>query len=64
MGDCEVLVIARGDFERFSNERPTLGLPIMRELARRVCRRFRAASEDVILLFEALVNEARSEELG
>lgn len=62
--DCEVLVINRSDFERFSSAQPALAMPVVRELARRVSRRFRATNEDLILLFEALVKEVRREELG
>ncbi len=57
--DCEVLTLKRDDFERFGNTHPEIALVIMRELAKLVCRRIRNTNEDVILLFEALVNEVR-----
>jgi CRP-like cAMP-binding protein len=61
--DCEVLALKRKDFEALGNTHPDIGLVITRELGKMICRRFRGTSEDVILLFEALVNEIRTEEI-
>ena len=61
--DCQVLVLGRSEFETLENTHPDIGLIITRELAKIVCRRFRTTNEDVILLFEALVNEVSQMEI-
>jgi len=61
--ECEVLVLKRADFEALGNAHPELGLAIMRELAKILSRRLRTTDQDLILLFEALVNEVQAEEL-
>ena len=60
--DCNVLVMSRDNFEELGNRHPDIGLAIMRELAKILSRRFRDTNSDVILLFEALVQEVQSEE--
>ena len=61
---CEVLELDRRDFESFGNRHPSAGLAIMRELAKIVCRRFRATNGDVVRLFSALVNEISQQEVS
>lgn len=61
--ECDVLVLKRDDFETLGNSNPDIGLNIMRELAKIVCRRFRSTNQDVILLFEALVHEVSTAEI-
>jgi len=55
--ECVVLELTREDFEAFGNRHPDVALSIMRELAKIVCRRFRATNRDVVRLFSALVSE-------
>ncbi|MDH5753085.1 MAG: cyclic nucleotide-binding domain-containing protein, partial [Deltaproteobacteria bacterium] len=62
--DTEMLVLTRADFIRMGNDYPEIGLLVTRSLASIICKRFRSTNNDVILLFEALVNEIRSEELA
>jgi CRP-like cAMP-binding protein len=62
--DCEVLALKREDFERFGDARPDIALIITRGLARLVTRNLRNSNEDVVLLFNALVNEVRSQQAG
>ena len=62
--DCEVLALSRVKFERFGDEHPEIALVIMRELARLVGRKMRNTNEDVVLLFQALVDEVLAEEMS
>lgn len=55
--DVELLVIHRDDFLKLGEEEPYIGLLITRELGKVVGRRLRSASQDIITLFEALVQE-------
>ena len=63
VGTCTVFELTRKDFEEFGNEHPDAALFVMRELAKIVCRRFRATNRDVVLLFSALVNEVSQTEI-
>lgn len=60
--DVEILVVTREEFLRLGEEEPYLALLITRELGRVVSRRLRAASKDIITLFEALVQEMAAED--
>ncbi|MDH4224146.1 MAG: cyclic nucleotide-binding domain-containing protein [Deltaproteobacteria bacterium] len=62
--DCEVLVLTRGDFVHLGDANPDIGLVLMRQLSKILSHRLRTTNEDVILLFEALVNEVTSEEIA
>ena len=55
--DVELLVLHRDDFLKLGEEEPYIGLLITRELGKVVGSRLRAASKDIITLFEALVQE-------
>jgi len=59
--ECEVLILTRSDFTTFCDKHPDIGVRVMRELSKILCSRFRDTNQDVILLFEALVEEVRSE---
>ena len=61
--DCNVLVMEREKFERLGDLRPEIGLPVTRLIAKIICERLRNANKDVILLFEALVNEIQEAQL-
>lgn len=58
--DCEFLVMKREDFITLGNEYPHLCLPITREISKILASRLRKANQDIITLFEALVNEVVS----
>ena len=60
---CELLKLGRKGFEEFGDQYPDGALQIMRELAKIVCRRFRATNRDVVRLFSALVNEISQREI-
>lgn len=62
--DCDLMVLRRESFENFGNAHPRPALLIMRRLAKLVSGRLRSTNDDVVLLFEALVNEVRSREVG
>lgn len=61
--DCDVLVMAKDDFTRLGNEHPEIGLPITRVIVKRICSNLRNVNNDVILLFDALVNEIENTQL-
>lgn len=58
--DCSLHVIHRKDFIKLGDKYPHLGLPITREISTILASRLRKASEDIIVLFEALVGEVRA----
>lgn len=55
--NVELLIIKRNDFIKLGDEYPHLGLPITREISKILASRLRKASQDIITLFEALVQE-------
>jgi CRP-like cAMP-binding protein len=55
--DCEFLVINREDFVRLGEEDPRLGLLMTRAIGKELSRKLRKANQDVIILFEALVEQ-------
>ena len=61
--DCEVLAMAKDDFTNLGNQYPDIGLPITRVIVKRICSNLRNVNNDVILLFDALVNEIQSTQL-
>ena len=63
--DCEFLVINREDFNQLGEEDPKLGLLVTRAIGKELSKRLRKANKDVIVLFEALVQQvAESGGLG
>jgi len=57
MSDCELLVITRDDFIRLGDEDSWLGLQVTRAIGEVLSRRLRKTSEDMVMLFEALVGQ-------
>ena len=55
--DCEFLVINRDDFNRLGEEDPLLGLLVTRAIGRELSKRLRRANKDIIILFQALVEQ-------
>ncbi len=55
--DCEFLVINREDFNQLGEEDPRLGLLVTRAIAKELSKRLRKANQDMVLLFEALVEQ-------
>ena len=55
--ECEFLVISRDDFTRLGEEDPRLGLLVTRAIGKELSKRLRKANEDMIILFEALVEQ-------
>jgi CRP/FNR family cyclic AMP-dependent transcriptional regulator len=55
--DSEFLVISKEDFLALGNEFPTIGLPITRAIARIIASRWRKTTQDMLTIFDALVNE-------
>ncbi|MBT4287806.1 MAG: cyclic nucleotide-binding domain-containing protein [Deltaproteobacteria bacterium] len=61
--DCDVLVMGKEKFEALGNQYPEICLPITRVIIKRICKNLRNVNNDVILLFDALVNEIESAQL-
>jgi len=59
--DCEFLVLRRNDFIELGDKYPHLCLPITREISKILATRLRKANQDIITLFEALVEEVSAE---
>ncbi len=55
--NCEFLVINREDFNQLGEEDPRLGLLVTRAIAKELSKRLRKANQDMVLLFEALVEQ-------
>jgi len=61
--DCEVLVLQKDNFITLGNQYPEICLPITRTIGNKICSNLRNANNDVILLFDALVNEIQATQL-
>ncbi len=59
--DCKFLTINRADFLTFGDRYPEIGLPITRQISRMLSSRMRKANNDIITLFDALVQEIEGE---
>jgi CRP-like cAMP-binding protein len=55
--DCEFLVINREDFNQLGEEDPRLGLLVTRAIGKELSKRLRRANKDMIVLFQALVEQ-------
>jgi CRP-like cAMP-binding protein len=55
--DCEFLVIKRDEFTQLGEEDPRLGLLVTRAIGKELSKRLRKANRDMIVLFEALVDQ-------
>lgn len=59
--DSECLEITKDAFMKLGNEHPALGLPITREIARILAARLRKTNEDMMTIFDALLNELKGQ---
>ncbi len=55
--DSEFIVISKSDFVKLGDERPDIGLPITREIAKILASRLRKTTGDMLTIFDALVSE-------
>ena len=55
--DCVFYVLSRDDFIQLGDTHSHIGLCITRELSKIICKRLRKANVDIIVLFDALVEE-------
>ena len=55
--DCECLAIAKSDFLSLGRRCPDIALPITQAIARMLAARMRKTTQDMLALFDALVNE-------
>jgi len=58
--DSVFIVIDKNDFEKLGNRNPEIGLPITRVILKTLTSRLRKTNEDMLTLFDALVNEIKS----
>ncbi|PCI25317.1 MAG: Crp/Fnr family transcriptional regulator [SAR324 cluster bacterium] len=61
--DCQVLVMNRDQFNELGRDYPEICLHVTRVIVKIICGRLRSMNDDVILLFDALVNEIQSTQL-
>lgn len=54
------LVITKKGFENFCEEHPTIGLHITKEILKTVAGRLRKTNEDMLTIFDALMNEIKN----
>jgi len=58
--DSVFIVIEKDDFEKLGNRHPEIGLPVTRIILKTLASRLRKTNEDMLTLFDALVNEIKS----
>ncbi len=58
--DSVFIVIEKDDFEKLGNRNPEIGLPVTRVILKTLASRLRKTNEDMLTLFDALVNEIQS----
>ncbi|OGG99734.1 MAG: hypothetical protein A2600_14000 [Candidatus Lambdaproteobacteria bacterium RIFOXYD1_FULL_56_27] len=61
--DCLTYVIDRKAFLELGDKHPEIALPVTRVIVKILCGRLRNVNNDVIMLFDALVNEIESTQL-
>ena len=57
--DSSFIVFNKKNFMALGNQHPQIGLPITRAISRRVASSLRKTTDDMLTLFDALVNEIR-----
>lgn len=58
--DSVFIVIDKDEFEKLGNRKPEIGLPVTRVILKTLVSRLRKTNEDMVTLFDALVNEIQS----
>ncbi len=58
--DSIFIVLEKDDFEKLGNKHPEIGLPVTRVILKTLASRLRKTNEDMLTLFDALVNEIKS----
>ncbi len=58
--DSIFIVIEKNDFEKLGNRNPEIGLLVTRVILKTLASRLRKTNEDMLTLFDALVNEIQS----
>ncbi len=61
--NSDFMVLNRADFTELGNKFPDIGLPITRKINKMLIDRLRHVNDDVILLFDALVDEVQTNHL-
>lgn len=55
--ETELLVIKKSDFLSLGKKHPEIGFPVTRAITRNLAKRIRKTNEDMLTIFDALVNE-------
>ena len=58
--DSVFIVIEKDDFEKLGNRHPEISLPVTRVILKTLASRLRKTNEDMLTIFDALVNEIQS----
>lgn len=58
--DSLFIVIDKEDFLKLGNRKPEIGLPVTRVILKTLASRLRKTNEDMLTIFDALVNEIRN----
>jgi CRP-like cAMP-binding protein len=59
--DCEALKLDGKEFKELCDKEPLLGYHVMYRISRRIAGALRRANEDLMLLYEALIDEVHGE---
>jgi CRP-like cAMP-binding protein len=59
LDEGESLVLEKARFDEFSKKHPELALPIVREISKTLAARLRKTTDDMLKIFQALVEEIR-----
>jgi CRP-like cAMP-binding protein len=57
--DSSFLVISKRDFLALSKQKPQIGLPVILAISKIISSRLRKTTEDMLTIFDALVNEIK-----
>ncbi|MBN1412647.1 MAG: cyclic nucleotide-binding domain-containing protein [Spirochaetales bacterium] len=59
--ECVLMIITKSDFLELSNAYPQICLPIMRAISKKLASYLRKTTQDVLYLFDALVEEIKNQ---
>ncbi len=59
LNDCTCLILEKNEFDKFCKNHPQWAMPIVLHIAGVIMQRLRKSNDDVIQLYNALVNEVR-----
>ena len=60
--DCRTFSITAADFQKYCQEYPTVGIRLVMFIATNLCRKLRAENENLLKVYQALVDEIENED--